>query len=161
MATRTKKVKLLRRPAFQWETDHLTVPGWLHQISPTLQTGIISAVHPFPCPTPHGFTINVMVQGGASGSPVFSQETGEVLGLVYAGIYDFHTSNDQNTQRTPTNYTYAVPAHFIVNALPQISQNQDFLKTQSTAKSIRQVISERTAINTFSGLQVKDVKLPW
>ena len=80
---------------FPMGTDHLTVPGWLHQLSPTLQSGIVSAVHPFPCSTPHGFTINVMVQGGASGSPVFNQQTGKVLGLVYAGLYNFESGEGQ------------------------------------------------------------------
>jgi S1-C subfamily serine protease len=146
---------------FPMGTDHLTGPGWLHQFSPTLQSGIISAVHPFPCTTPHGFTINVMVQGGASGSPVFSRLTGEVLGLVYAGLYDHEIGEQKNRQRIPTNYTYAVPAHFIVNSLPQILQTDEFERTQKDAKSIGEIIAERRVINALSGDQVQGVKLPW
>lgn len=50
----------------------LHLEGQLDHISPTLQSGIISAVLPFPeCSWPHGYLINAMVQEGASGSPVF------------------------------------------------------------------------------------------
>jgi S1-C subfamily serine protease len=105
---------------FPMGTDLLTVPGQLHQISPTLQAGIVSAVHPFPCTTPHGFTIDVMVQGGASGSPIFNIQTGEVLGAVYAGIFDPQIGEDGKVHRHPTNYTYSVPSHFFVNSLSQV-----------------------------------------
>jgi hypothetical protein len=37
---------------FPMGTDALLAPGWIHQVTPTLQRGIISAVLPFPCPTP-------------------------------------------------------------------------------------------------------------
>jgi len=30
-----------------------------------------------------------MAQGGASGSPIFNSVTGEVLGALYAGVFDF------------------------------------------------------------------------
>lgn len=56
---------------FPMGTDALTAPGWIHQVTPTLQRGIISAVLPFPCSTPHAYAVNIMVQGGASGSPYF------------------------------------------------------------------------------------------
>lgn len=146
---------------FPMGTDQLTGPGWLHQLTPTLQSGIVGAIHPFPCTTPHGFTINVMVQGGASGSPVFNQETGEVLGLVYAGLYNFETGEGRSKQRVPTNYTYVVPAHYIVNALPSISQNEIYSKTRNEAKSIKDIVNERAAVNALTGTSVADFKLPW
>ena len=40
---------------FPMGTDALMAPGWIHQVTPTLQRGIISAVLPFPCPTPHAY----------------------------------------------------------------------------------------------------------
>jgi hypothetical protein len=146
---------------FPMGTDQLTGPGWLHQLSPTLQSGIISAIHPFPCATPHGFTINVMVQGGASGSPVFNQETGEVIGLVYAGLYNFEMGDGQSKQRVPTNYTYVVPAHYIVNSLASISQNEIYSKARNEAKSVKDIVAERAGINALTGVRVSDFKLPW
>jgi hypothetical protein len=58
----------------------------LLQMTPFLRQGIISSVHPFPCPEPHGFTIDAMSHGGASGSPIFGQESPGVLGMLYAGF---------------------------------------------------------------------------
>ncbi len=40
----------------------MQLEGRLYQLSPTLQTGVISAVLPFPSVVPHGYLINVMVQ---------------------------------------------------------------------------------------------------
>ncbi len=57
--------------------------GLIQQLTPTLQRGIISALQPFVDPIPLTFTINVLLQGGASGSPVFSVESGEVLGVAF------------------------------------------------------------------------------
>lgn len=50
----------------------LLAPGWIHQISPTLQHAIVSAVLPFPCEMPHALLLDVVTEGGSSGSPVFS-----------------------------------------------------------------------------------------
>ncbi|GAJ23629.1 unnamed protein product, partial [marine sediment metagenome] len=33
--------------------------------------------------------INIMSQGGASGSPVFLPETGEVIGVLYGSLEEF------------------------------------------------------------------------
>ena len=41
-------------------TKTLRAPGWIHQINPVLQKGIVSAIQPFPCDNPHGLLINVM-----------------------------------------------------------------------------------------------------
>jgi hypothetical protein len=142
-------------------TDHLTAPGWLHQMSPTLQTGIISAVHPFPCRSPHGFTMNVMVQGGASGSPVFSPETGEVLGLVYAGLFDFEMQQQNSMLRFPTNYTYALPSHYIAHSIKSIRQNKMFDEFQSRMKPLQTIFEERTAINALNGERMTRPNLPW
>lgn len=73
----------------------------LVQMMPFLRHGIISSVHPFPCPQPHGFTIDVMSHGGASGSPLFAYEDSAVLGMLYAAI------------EGEPRQTYALPAHLL------------------------------------------------
>src|SRR5262249_48268218 len=138
---------------FPMGTDQLRAPGWLHQLSPTVQTGIISAVHPFPCTTPHGFTLNVMAQGGASGSPVFNPEIGDVLGVLYAGVFD--------TDRHPTNYSWAVPSHFLVHSLNQIVQREEFQSAKLRCKPLKAVFDESEAINPFNGERQKAPKIPW
>ena len=73
----------------------------LLQMMPFLRHGIISSVHPFPCPQPHGFTIDVMSHGGASGAPIFGNDNAGVLGMLYAAIPGEHR------------LTYALPGHLL------------------------------------------------
>ena len=141
--------------------DQLRAPGWLHQLSPTIQTGIISAVHPFPSTTPHGFTLNVMTQGGASGSPVFNQETGDVLGVLYAGVNECIFDTGQSIHRHPTNYSWAVPSHFLVNSLNLIVQREEFQSAKLRCKPLKAVFEEGEAINPFTGERQRAPKIPW
>ena len=89
---------------FPMGEDPLVVNGALAQGTPLLRRGIVSGVSPFPCPQPHGFVIDVMSQGGASGSPIFRTDKPEVNGILYAGF-------------PQSNITYAFPASFISFAL--------------------------------------------
>jgi S1-C subfamily serine protease len=108
---------------FPMGTDMLTAPGWLHQITPTVQKGIIAAVHPFFSSTPHSYSINIMVQGGASGSPIFACNTGKVIGMISSAIYDRLPVGKKGYYRVPTNISYAVPSHYIVNSIENILKN--------------------------------------
>jgi S1-C subfamily serine protease len=57
----------------------------LHQFTPIAQKGIIAAILPWPgVPNPHAFQLDINVNPGSSGSPVFNIETGEVIGIVFA-----------------------------------------------------------------------------
>jgi len=132
------KTELLREglevatAGFPMGTDALRAPGWLHQITPTLQRGIVSAVLPFRCASPHGFSINVMTQGGASGSPVFLPETGEVIGILYGGLNDYSLTKNKDVYKVPTNISYVVPAHFIYKSLNLIAKDEYFTLPQDT-----------------------------
>ena len=86
---------------FPTGTAALTAYGHLTQITPTLRHGIISAVYPFPCPRPHGFTIDVLTQGGASGSPVFLDDSPVVIGMI------------ESVVRGAENITVALPSHLL------------------------------------------------
>jgi S1-C subfamily serine protease len=78
----------------------LTAPGWLHQVSPTIHSGIVGAILPMPLhPTPHGFLVHANTQGGASGSPVF-REDGQVVGMVYCVIEQARRVLTENAQPT-------------------------------------------------------------
>ncbi len=130
-------------------TDALTAPGWLHQLTPTLQKGIVSAVLPYPCSRPHGFSINIMTQGGASGSPVFSCTTGRILGVLYAGLDDFDETLDQkDLYRVPTAISYVVPSHYIAPTLESMKGNPDF-KMPADAITIDEMLQRGTIINTL------------
>lgn len=146
---------------FPMGTDQLMAPGWLNQLSPTVQAGIISAVHPFPCTSPHGFSIDVMTQGGASGSPVFGQETGEVVGVLYAGLNESCFDTGQRIHFHPTSFSWVIPSHFIANSLSHIFQQQIFQDIRQDAPSIRKIFAERKAINPLTGGAGETPVLPW
>lgn len=113
----------LATAGFPMGTDALCAPGYLHQMTPTLQEGIVSAVLPFPCPTPHAFMLNVMAQGGASGSPVFLQDDPAVVGILYGSLNELYFGNVQGVQvpyKVPTMFSYCVPGHFLQRALDNI-----------------------------------------
>lgn len=71
---------------FPLGSDPLVVYGGANQCTPFLRHGIISSLLPFPCPHPHGFTIDIMSQGGASGSPIFRTDEPTVVGVLHAGF---------------------------------------------------------------------------
>jgi S1-C subfamily serine protease len=77
------------------------------QISPFARHGIISSVLPCECPHPHGFSIDVLSEGGASGSPIFLAEDGTVVGILHASF-----------DGAPV--TYGVPAWIMKQGLDQL-----------------------------------------
>lgn len=127
---------------FPMGTDALMAPGWIHQLTPTLQRGIVSAVLPFPCPTPHAYSVNVMAQGGASGSPVFLCETGAVVGVLYAGLNDYAlTLRNKDLHRVPTNISYVVPSHYLMKSLEGFLKMED-MQQPSDAKTIDEMLKD-------------------
>jgi hypothetical protein len=80
------------------------------QLTPVLRHGIISSVFPFAGPNPHGFSIDTLLQGGASGSPVFKTDEAVVVGMIASQI-------------AGTNYTVCVPANVLANALASALAN--------------------------------------
>lgn len=88
----------------------LAIYGKLNQVGPILRHGVVASVYPFPCPRPHGFTIDVMTLGGESGSPIFRAADGNVLGLLHAGFDN-------------TNITLAIPSWFVAQAFDSYLKN--------------------------------------
>lgn len=116
-------------------SDLLTAPGWLHQLCPTLQQGIVSAVLPFSAPKPHGISLNIMIQTGASGSPVFLPDSGSVIGTVFASlgepsrvvnITEDGTKETVGVVRVPTTFSHAVPSHYLSHFLEQMKDTPEF-----------------------------------
>jgi len=146
---------------FPMGTDALTAPGYLHQITPTLQRGIVSAVLPFASTRPHAFTINVMTQGGASGSPVFDSSSGEVLGVLYAGLNDLGLTEAKDLYRQPTNISYVVPSHYVRYLLAKIGERSDIASPRD-AQTIEEMIRTKEVVNAFGNggsLQAERINL--
>lgn len=131
----------LATSGFPMGSEALAPEGYLSQISPTLQRGIVSAVLPFPGTHPHAFLLNVMVRGGASGSPVFFPDTGKVAGIVYAGLSDFE-SGKAGSYAVPTNLTYVLPAHAISTAI-EILREQGAIASQPNAPTFASRMAEQ------------------
>jgi hypothetical protein len=92
----------------------------LNQMTPFLRRGIVSSVFPFPVPQPHGFTIDIIQQGGSSGSPIFYEDKPEAVGMMAESLIDYEvveiggqfTEHPQNT-----NISICVTARSIKQAL--------------------------------------------
>lgn len=69
---------------FPLGSQPLTVFGKVSQLSATVRRGIVSSVHPSPGPFPDGFTTDMALQQGSSGSPVFLADSGTVIGIVHS-----------------------------------------------------------------------------
>ncbi len=127
----------------------LTAPGWLNQIGPTLQRGIISAIHPFYSSLPHSFSVNVMIQGGGSGSPVFITDTGKVVGIISSRIRESMIIANKYGKlqiNMPTNISYAVPAHYIESTLNEI-QKRGIAKLPSDTETLEEMIKNTPTRN--------------
>jgi S1-C subfamily serine protease len=104
----------------------ITMHGNVTQLTPMLRRGIISSVFPFQAPLPHGFTIDAMVQPGASGSPVFLPDEPKVVGVISAVLRDTASAAIASAEPTfrgmlsiplSTNISIALPSHLIAKAL--------------------------------------------
>lgn len=93
-------------------TDPLVCYGKISQLTPMLRRGIVSSLLPFPSPYPHGFTLDVMSQGGSSGSPVFLTDSPTVVGMVHATLAE------------APNVTLAIPSRLISDALNACTNGQ-------------------------------------
>jgi hypothetical protein len=66
------------------------------QMTPLLQTGVISGILPFSgLPKPTSFVLDILVNSGSSGSPLFL-ENGNVVGVVYAVRQSFELLQTMN-----------------------------------------------------------------
>jgi hypothetical protein len=128
-------------PGFPMGTQLLKAPGWLHQIGPTLHSGVVSAVLPHSAvDVPHGFIVHAQTQGGASGSPVF-RPNGEVVGMVYMGIKEdyYYSSPDGSgavVYQVPTSLTGCVPREAIEAVLAFASARTAAFTGRPTLQSL-------------------------
>ena len=94
----------------------LTALGKLNQVTPFLRHGVVSSVFPFPTAHPHGFTIDVMQQGGSSGSPILRADDANVVGVMSSGVLEWNTALSQQASLSysqTTNISIAEAADII------------------------------------------------
>jgi S1-C subfamily serine protease len=108
-------------------TTPLTLHAKVSQISPFVRRGIVSSVYPFPMANPHGFTIDVMQQGGSSGSPIFGPDNKRVVGMMWGVIKQPETAVSGSLSLNyllPTNISLAESAHIIEGALKELQKHE-------------------------------------
>jgi hypothetical protein len=143
-------------------TEALRAPGWVHQFCPFLQRGIISAILPIRCKSPHSFVINLQSLGGASGSPVFLAESGRVIGILNSGLVETCVTYAMNGDKlqpngfaqSSTNFTYVVPAYYIASALREIRLRKESALPPDTP-SLKEIIERTPAKRREGSGQVK------
>lgn len=108
-------------------TEPLTVHAKVSQISPFIRRGIVSSVYPFPMANPHGFTIDIMQQGGSSGSPIVGPDNKRVVGMMWGAIKQPETAVSGSLSlhySLPTNISLAESAHIIDGALKELQKHE-------------------------------------
>ncbi len=115
-----------------------TLRQWVHgtemrtnQVSAFLRAGLVSSVYPYDCPQPHGFTIDVLMQGGTSGSPVIRASDHSVVGMMASSCIDFDGNLDlpdgtKVTTSQNTNISVIEPAMAIKDALDRTLSDGDW-----------------------------------
>lgn len=106
-------------------TDLLFAEGFFNQTLPAVQQGIISATLPKPS-LANGLLVNMMIQGGASGSPLFLQDRPEVVGIMYASMLDTHATA-HGLRNIPTNFSVAVPSNWIQKTIESFANKGDHM----------------------------------
>jgi len=105
----------------------LTALEKLNQVTPFIRRGIVSSIFPFPTALPHGFTMDIMQQGGSSGSPILSTDDGVVVGMMSSGIPEWRVAQSEQAHlaySVNTNISIAEPAHIIEKALNELRATQ-------------------------------------
>jgi len=119
-----------------------------------LRKGIISSVFPFASPFPHGFTIDAMVQPGASGSPIFLEDQPIVVGMVESFLPDRQRIEIVTNQPVlsafaeiplSTNISVALPGHLIVEGKFPLKQS-DFGITPFSALGGAMAVADQVDI---------------
>jgi S1-C subfamily serine protease len=111
---------------FPMGTLPLTALGTLNQVTPFLRHGIVSSVYPFPTAHPHGFTIDIMQQGGSSGSPIFRIADGSVIGMMSSGVIERKMAQSEQASlvyTVNTNISIAEPSGIIQTALDELRKH--------------------------------------
>jgi len=121
---------------FPLGNEPLQFYGTVNQLMPILRRGIVSSVLPFDCRFPHGFTVDIMSQGGASGSPIFALDQPLAVGILHAGYKG-------------TNFTYAIPSHIVAGGLPAAFNLDAFDTTGVPTLEEQTAIADREEEGTF------------
>ncbi len=106
---------------------HLALEAGTFSGTSSFQAGIISAVLPHPdLPPIHRMSLqlDMVVNPGNSGGPVFLQETGKVIGIVQSHLF---VEGSGAPQKIQTGLSYAVPINVAKPYIEKLRQNPEEL----------------------------------
>jgi S1-C subfamily serine protease len=137
---------------FPMGTNTLRAAGYIHQLSPILQKGIVSAILPFVCESPHSIIIEAVTHGGSSGSPIFNPENGKVVAILFAGLPErklLAKTEDGKfiTYENSTSLTYAVPSPLLYTMYKKIltptdpETDKELLRDVSSYQTLEQIVT--------------------
>ena len=124
-------------------TQPLVSEGKVNQLGPFIRRGIVSSVYPFSSPQPHGFTIDIMQQGGSSGSPIFAGDSPRVVGMMWGSVQEPRVAQSPSMSLTymlNTNISIAEPADIIKDALTNYLSRREPLDPSTT--TLQQLIEK-------------------
>jgi len=171
--TRIEEGMKVATAGFSMGTSGLTdrINGPVRQLAPVLQQGVISAKQPWAVETPHSFVINVLVQGGASGSPVFDPITGVVIGVLSASRVEprvvevtdryGNPAKDQDGNqyivclRYPTSFSIIVPTYLIADKVSDLKKEM-IGSIANDQLTLSELYSERSEVDFVSGKPLSD-----
>jgi hypothetical protein len=67
---------------------------------------------------------------------------------------------DGNVTLQPTNFSFALPAHFVRSGLANFKTNPG-AQSAKDVPTIDQIVERTEKVNSFTGEKVGGVKLPW
>lgn len=136
---------------FPMGTRTLRSAGWIHQLSPILQKGIVSAILPFVCESPHAIMIEAVTHGGSSGSPIFNTKTGKVVAILFGGLPErkFLAKTKEGeliTYENSTSLTYAIPSPLlsiiykkIIKPIDPVTK-KEVIRDTSSYKTLEEIV---------------------
>ena len=92
--------------------------------------------------------LNIMTQGGASGSPVFLPDAPHVVGVLYGGLVEEYHMEVQRLQvpyKVPTNFSYCVPGSLLQMALDRVHTREE-LAQPDDSMTLDEILSARPGI---------------
>jgi S1-C subfamily serine protease len=155
---------------FPMGTTTLRSAGYIHQLSPILQKGIVSAILPFVCESPHAIIIEAITHGGSSGSPIFNPENGKVVAILFAGLPERKTLAKTNDGKfifyeNNTSLTYAVPSPLLYTMYEKIlyptdpETGKEVIRDVSSFKTLDEMVATyKKIINTPKQINMEGVE---
>ena len=83
------------------------------------------------------------------------------MGVLYARLNDTGVTEGEDEYRLPTNFSYVVPAHYIIHLMEQIASDAGMVQPADT-KSIEEILRTKDVVNVLEegrNFEVREIRL--